>query len=477
MQTKFGRNGFQAGEFFDEADIERIIGDAYQVLSQIGIHIMEDSVREQMSDKGFTINNKRVLIDCETAAGFMEDYKKYAWELEQEQTAKFSESRFDGWINPYTVFFEDPGSGNVCKHDSQSLVKMTQFIQNLSRTYGFTPGVPGFPSDVPSELESLARYKIAAQNCRPGWWLEATSLLSAEYMFEMAGVIGQEIRSLPVYVATPLNLGDESFHISMRFKDRVDRIHVTSMPSFGANAPLSINAAYSFSLAEVLGTSIIMRELTGLKVDFHVQMYPFDFRQMNMVFGSPEKLLFDFLNIELNAKLHSLPFAVRSTNIHTWAKKTGIQSAAEKGSLMMSGALLGARYFEGLGGLSLDEIFSPVELVLDCELMQHVSKIVAGFANAPLEEDFMQLIREGLDGSFLNTELTLFNHADYIWYPRIFDRSNYSSWLSSDGKDALEKAREMVFQHMEQVPSFELDESRNREIEELYRKACKRSTG
>jgi hypothetical protein len=83
--------------------------------------------------------------------------------------------------------------------------------------------------------------------------------------------------------------------------------------------------------------------------------------------------------------------------IHTWAKRAGVQAAVEKSTLMMAGALNGASYFDGLGTLSLDEVFSPVQLVLDIEIMNHVSRVVAGMSVDAMPSDLCGMIAEGLD--------------------------------------------------------------------------------
>ena len=62
------------------------------------------------------------------------------------------------------------------------------------------------------------------------------------------------------------------------------------------------------------------------------------------------------------------------------AKVPDCQSAAEKAAIMTAGAFLGARHFCCAGTLSLDEIFSPEQLLVDCEIRDWVQRGARGLA-------------------------------------------------------------------------------------------------
>ncbi len=49
----------------------------------------------------------------------------------------------------------------------------------------------------------------------------------------------------------------------------------------------------------------------------------------------------------------------------------------------------------------------------------------------------------GPDGQYLNTKHTL-KHYRERWYPKLFERSTYESWLKEGGKSLVERAGERV---------------------------------
>jgi len=321
-------------------------------------------------------------------------------------------------------------------------------------------------------LETLARYKIAIENCPAGIEEDPASFLSAKYMFEMAEVVGRKMEHTPIYMSTPLTLGGDTVKIAMEFRDRLKSVSVGSMPSFGASTPLTISGAFALVLAENLGGAILVNALTDLPAYFGASVIPFDFHSLNISYGSPEKLIFDLLSIEFNAKLRGGKPEVSSVCIHTWAKRPGAQAAFEKGSQITAGAMLGAKHFVGLGALSMDEIFCPIQLVLDVEMMHHVGRMVKGSAVEHMPENIVEMIQQNIDRSFLESDLTLDNHSDFIWYPKLFTRDSLSKWQHLKERDALDEANQIVSKLWHAEPKYELDKEQKKEIDSIYSKAC-----
>lgn len=459
---------FRPGCYFETDDIDEIIEGSLKILDEVGIKISDDELRNKLAAKGFTLKGDRVFIEKEIAREYLEYWRKHPKKNSSKRlNIENSTPRFNCTINEYCTNLLYGNSLKAFTMDS--LVTMTKLVEKLSKVYGFSPNVAGNPGDVPYDLQSLARFFIAAKYCHQGYPDEPETIIAAEYMFKMAEVVDYRITKLPVYVSTPLTLGGDSLEIAVNFKNRVQTIKVTSMPSFGANTPHSIPAAFSLVLAEVLGSAVVINDLTGVFCDLLVQMHPFDFRTLNFVYGSPEHLIFEWLGGEFNAMLAENEYYLRRTNIHTHAKTPGFQSAAEKASLAMAGALHGATVFNGVGALSLDEIFSPVQLVLDLEILCHVWRVIKGVKKEKLPTNLIDLISEGLGNSYINTDLTLDNISEFIWYPQIFERTSLAS--SKSGESELTKANELVEKYLAMEDTFILDKEKTEELNRIWDRA------
>ena len=87
-------------------------------------------------------------------------------------------------------------------------------------------------------------------------------------------------------------------------------------------------------LAKVAGGAILVEAMTGLKSEIKPNLFPFDFRYLNLAFGSPEKLLFEQAAAELVAYIKEEEPDYSSANIHTWAKEPDARAAMEKGTMI-----------------------------------------------------------------------------------------------------------------------------------------------
>ena len=110
---------------------------------------------------------------------------------------------------------------------------------------------------------------------------------------------------------------------------------------------------------------------------FGVGIFPFDLRAGSQVFGSPENLLYQMLCMDLN-RFYGRPPDGGPGNIHVMSKIPDMQAAADKAAIMAWGASLGQRHFGAAGTLSLDDIFSAEQLILDCEIRDWVEAAIRG---------------------------------------------------------------------------------------------------
>ncbi|HEY5582972.1 MAG TPA: trimethylamine methyltransferase family protein [Ruminiclostridium sp.] len=470
MESNLLEGKLYKGKYFKAEDVEKILSGACDILSSIGVRVVNERALKKLEELGFEIKAGRVVINQKQTRSFLTDIRARLTRQEVPEIQK-GKSTFDGMVSIYSYNYERPEDGQILPFDTSALTSMAQFVEKCSQRYGFGTGVPGYPCDVPPALESLIKYKIAAENCHDGWPLEPTSMLAAKYMFEMAEIMEKPMRRLPVFIASPLCLGGDSFDIVFEYKEKLESVYVFSMPTLGVTTPLSVSMAFAMDLAEVLGGALLVHELTGLPVDIKPNVFPFDLRAFNIGFGSPEKFIFECMSADFSAQLLQTPLEYRSTNIHTWAKKAGIQAAVEKGTLMMAGAMNGARKFYSIGTLSLDEVFSPIQLILDLEIMQHVAKLIKGFEVEELPENFTSIIKEGLERGFISSDLTLDCHEDYIWYSKLFERTSFNKWANSSKKDVTEIIREEVKKINQQDVKYILDAQKARALNEIYKLA------
>jgi trimethylamine--corrinoid protein Co-methyltransferase len=119
------------------------------------------------------------------------------------------------------------------------------------------------------------------------------------------------------------------------------------------------------------------------------------------------------------------------------------QAAAEAALTLMSETLNGGNLIHDLGYLESGLSGSLAQLAICDEIVSWLKHYVA-----PVEVNeetlMLDLIDEkGPEGSFITHEHTL-NHFREHWYPKLFERGNYSQWEKAGDKSLGERASEQV---------------------------------
>jgi trimethylamine--corrinoid protein Co-methyltransferase len=265
-------------------------------------------------------------------------------------------------------------------------------------------------------------------------------------------------------------LAGESLTAVIAYESRLDSIGVSSMPGAGSTAPVRPAEALALAAAEVIGSALILQECVKPELHWSIGAHPFDLRGMGMSFGSPEALLFEMASCEVNAYLHGRPWWPAAGNIHTLAKLPGPQAAAEKTSIMTLGALWGATEFYCGGVLSLDEVFSPLQLLVDLEIKDHVQRLVRGLDTTCDTDAALADVQAGVAQGFIGLDSTLDRYRDLYWHPRLFERRFLGPWQSASSPTFSRLAGEMC---RELVAGYDYEPPTDvrREIDRIYRRA------
>jgi trimethylamine--corrinoid protein Co-methyltransferase len=127
----------------------------------------------------------------------------------------------------------------------------------------------------------------------------------------------------------------------------------------------------------------------------------------------------------------------------TESKVVDQQAAVEAALTLMVASLTGGNIIHDLGYLESGLTFSFAFLAICDEIVSWIKSFSREFeVNA--ETLGLDVIAEvGPDGQFLNTKHTL-KHYRERWYPKLFERNTYDSWLKDGGKSLVERAAERV---------------------------------
>jgi trimethylamine:corrinoid methyltransferase-like protein len=454
------------------AELERIEEGALRLLERVGIAVLDEGLLQWLRARGFRVDGNRFFVDPGRTGRFLDEERQRNGRAfpEGPLAPEAGAPKLSLSLNPYAQFVHDLETDRIVPFTMERLIEATKVVDVLHER-GLCSSPPGCPTDMPAPVQPVAQYWVSATYSRQGRWpVDPKSLAAFPYVMEMAEILGHPLRHLPVYVFSPLTLGGESLTCALRFRDKVSSLHVCSMPSVGATAPVQVGDAFALAAAEVIGSALALREALELPVGWAVALFPCDFASMAMVFGSPEAELFQLASPEVDAYFHGTRWAPAGGTVHTMAKLPGAQACAEKAAVLAVNALLGQRTFTGAGALSLDEVFSAEQLLYDLEIKDHVEGLLSGLDADCVPERCVAEVTEALRrNSFAALESTAWA-CRAQWRPLLFERSFLASWRSAGAVTARQRTcaevRRLLRRH-----EYELDPELQRALDDVFARA------
>jgi trimethylamine:corrinoid methyltransferase-like protein len=164
---------------------------------------------------------------------------------------------------------------------------------------------------------------------------------------------------------------------------------------------------------------------------------------------------------------------VVAKSLLTTSQRPDAHAAAEKCAHTALAALAGARIFTNAGLLSVDEIFSAEQAVIDYEIVQYVSALLKG-QRVDREALAVDAIRQvALAGrQFLDHDMTLERCREAFWMPSLFEHRTLGQWREAGAKGVRPRAREIARRRIAEH-EYALPAEAQREMDRIYERAAR----
>ncbi|MBM3472703.1 MAG: hypothetical protein FJX75_05455, partial [Armatimonadetes bacterium] len=379
-----------------EPDLGRIVDHALTVLAEIGVECSDAEVAAQIAAwPGCTPVNGRLRFAEDAVRSHLAARRSSAPPGEDDRRLTMDAC----WAG---LNYCDPETLIVRPATSDEAAQMAR----LWDARGTSSVVPLQPGDVPPALVTLAAERIGLLHSRwLGGSLPVTDPEEVRFLVDMNLAAGRRYRLVEQVAISPLRLNCKGVRTALAFRGDPDlSVSLTgAIPIAGATCPLDPLAALVQSTAEALAFDLISVAL-GFGGGISLRVEPFDFRYSGIVFGSSEWCLYRAAVLQVTA--HLAGQLVRSGVFRTTAKIPDEHAACERTASVLWQALLGVRHFGAVGQLSVDEVFSPQQAVIDREILAYVQRIMDGL-DLSADADPLGLIREGVgQGTFIGTDDT-----------------------------------------------------------------------
>ncbi|TNF90194.1 MAG: methyltransferase [Gammaproteobacteria bacterium] len=260
------------------------------------------------------------------------------------------------------------------------------------------------------------------------------------------GLSMEEMKSRPsvmtnINVNSPRKLDDAMAYGAMQMAMFGQPVTVTPFTLMGAMTPATMAGALAQQNAEALvGIALLQLTNPGTPVVYGGFTSNVDMRSGAPAFGTPENALANIAGGQL-ARRYGLPYRTSACNASNAvdAQATYETEMALWSAVMGHGNLI----YHTAGWLEGGLVASFEKLVIDCEMLQHMSKMLEPI-KIDLEETGLEAMREvGPGGHFLGCDHTMQRYKTAFYDPFISDWQNSENWVMAGSKDATMRATEL----------------------------------
>ena len=440
-------------KFTNNSDIEKITEASFKILNDYGVLAEHESFAQILCDyspDSISYNENRIRIKKEYARNYFLSFCNNA--SQNHAASQERQPNVSAYAELYQGYYLDPYDGKHKEWNEDRLLSYIKLAQRLPDIGSITMlGCPvkDFPVHKRPLVEKLYAFKYGTTNPSSIW---DTALCSD--LYKIWEIYADE-RKMPisdvfrgcVYFISPLKMGYVEAEQILWFRERGLKVNTGCMSSIGLGMPVTIAGALALHIAEQLFISIMHAALFGEKRFWLVcSLFTADMRSGSSRFGRPEQLLANNAISDI-ASFYSIPFYPLSGLSD--AKLPSFEAGVQKLGTALAGIMKGYDGHIAAGLLSVDEVYSPVQMALDNEAAGYLKRICRGFS-IDTEELALEAIKLFVneDLLFIGQEHTARN-INELWQPSIFSQDGFSGWKNDID---IDKARDIAISIMEGPP-------------------------
>lgn len=426
-------------------EITLITETAMRILEEVGVHIPNARMLDVLSDFGASVNT-------ETEMAYFPQTLVVSFLDESEPYLPDPDGRLIFGAGAYPQYYVPAYSRDVRPHTVETIIQMTRLVDYLDNITHVYDGM-GVPDDIPASVQPLQMRLLVWKYTKKGGCGQIQVTRLCPYAVEMAEVMAaheggqvEDYAFLSIELISPLQFGKEEAKQCMFYWERGLPVHLGQILSAGGTAPATLAGTLALQLAEQLFLNFFRRAFYGVRV-LHIgnSATVLDMKQAVFRYGRPELGLTHLVMGQL-ARHFGASFGANS--FLGDAKYPSCEMGMQKAINALPAIMAGTRSLGNLGLLSVDEIGSPIQLIIDNEYAGALQRFARGFK---IDEESLafDLIKElGPGGLFTGTKHTARHFRKEHWQPRLFSREMYNAWIAGDGKIDIERARDVYDEAM-----------------------------
>jgi trimethylamine--corrinoid protein Co-methyltransferase len=341
------------------------------------------------------------------------------------------------WTGAALFYLDRRGFRAIRQRDLADFARVVDALPNTDTIVGTST------EETPPPHRDFVGFRIMAQNTRKHLRGLSFSPQGGEAMLEMARVVAAgpaPIFSMGFTAHGPLRWTALALGVFRSTAGHGVPVTINGEPMAGASAPMTLAGTAAVGTAEILAGIVVNQLLEpGRPCLFNLGFaHAMDMRQGFAITGGPENVLLAVAGAQL-ARLYGLPSV---SWMCTDSLDYDAQNALEKMLACLAHVQAGVSTIWGIGQVESEKTISPVQAVIDDEIVAMVRHTMRGF---PVDDSSLaveEVRRAGICGSFLDSEHTFAHFRDVLFMPQLLVRAQRMS--APEGSTLRERAEARV---------------------------------
>jgi trimethylamine--corrinoid protein Co-methyltransferase len=461
--------------------IERILAEAFALISQRGVTVQAPAAAELLSAAGARVENGIAQVPESLARRAFESVPREfcLYNRAGEPAVKYGGNNVQFDPGSSCVHVLDPDTLEHRMTQTADLVKLVKVAEMLPQYAAQSTAV--VCNEVPREMGDLYRLFVVLLHSNKPIVTGAFSPHGAPAMIEMLEVDsgGQaELRVKPraifdVCPSPPLHWTEFAAQNLVDLARAWVPAEIVSMPLAGATSPATLAGSIVQHAAECIsGITIHQLAQPGAPVVWGGAPAIFDMRTGITPMGAIETCMLNIASAQV-AKSFGLP--THGYLLGSDAKTIDAQAGQESGIAALMGALGGINMISGAGMLDSLACHSAEKLALDAESIAMAQRLLQGVQARTETLALDMFAKVGAQGDFLKLPETrkLFRQEQHL-PTKVIDRGSLNSWEQTGKTDTFHRAKERVNELLGAYKRAELRPGVEQELRRIVEEHAKR---
>ncbi len=470
-----------SAEVLAAGEIEEIEQRAFFILSNTGIRVEHQGIRKRLKEFGASEKENILFFSSKDVGDFLQAGSRIGYD--------FSRS-FECAAGAYPQFFLTPGERTPVPFkmkNMEEMVKLADCLDNIDVIYSCL----GIPHDMDIRVfelyQKLVRWKyfrrVKSPVSRFKPYHDGPSMISSRQMVKhflefgeiMASEEGGDISDYTygdVYINSPLYFDKDQAAIFWELYINDCHCDVGSVMSLGGTAPVTFSSALPLQLAEILFINMLQWVFYRIPVlNFVSVLAPLDMKKGVFQYGRPELSIAISAMGQIARKYGAL---FNCSSFYCDAKLPSSEAGMQKTLSAVAAVYAGSYGIGSAGLLSVDEVASPEQLIIDAEFAGAIKRFAKGIDIVDRPGEFEMIDRVGHGGSFIG-EVNTARYYKENWIPQFFSKDMLSGWLADERKIDIDHARDIYSEILKTHDKIYIKDSTEKKLIKLIKKAVKES--